>query len=341
MNENLNVDHRAAGPGESAIWRAWAWTVGRVGHIPVSETSVARRGFAVESPDVVLRLEAIGGHFVWGYNLAVGSSDLQDLGVALAASHPDDAGFAYEGAAMGVAIADFLTPGRRMFDAYVATLATGHEYMAWVGLGWALARLPVAPQRALARYRNLHCWLALDGYGFHEGYFNWRRGIVGQRRARGLSPDAHRVFDQGLGRSLWFVRGAQPMQVALAIDAFAPERQQDLWAGVGLAAAYAGASKREALAELLRRSGSYAPAFAQGVVFAAQARRRAGNQVPHLEQACQTVLGLDTLAAADIAVASLPQDGHTLADYQHWRLAIQRHCVSIAPHLDHAENGGL
>lgn len=333
MNEHPNLDYRAAGASPSAPIRAWARLVGRIGRISENETRVARRGFTVDSVDVVTRLEAIGRHFVWGYNIAVGASELSELAKALAARQADNAGFAYEGAGMGLAIGDFLTPGRRMFDAYITGLASGHEYMAWVGFGWGLARLPVAPERALARYRNLHCWLALDGYGFHEGYFHWRTRIVEQRLARGLSPDARRVFDQGLGRSLWFVRGADPVQVALAIDAFADERRADLWAGVGLAAAYAGAADRDALAELVRRSGRHAPALAQGVVFAAQARRRAGNLVPHLEEACMTVLGLDALEAADLAVAALPQDGDGLIDYQRWRMAIQRGCVAVAPHL--------
>jgi hypothetical protein len=320
-----------AQPPASLMRRAWAGVVGYAGRISERETSVRRRGFTVARPQAVARLEAIGGRFVAGYNLAVGASDFQALAARLAQHAPDDAGFVYEGAAMGLAVADFLTPGRRWFDAYIAAPAAAHEYMAWVGYGWALARLPLSPERALMRYRNLHCWLALDGYGFHEGYFHWRRRIDGQRPARALSPQARQVFDQGLGRSLWFVRGADAAPVAQTIDRFPPHRRADLWAGAGLAAAYAGAADAAGLAALLVRSGSHAAALAQGVVFAAQARRRAGNPVPHLDQACRLVLGLDTAAAAGLAVRLLPS-GHTLADYQHWRLAIQRACAARMGH---------
>ncbi|MCU6501678.1 DUF1702 family protein [Rugamonas sp. A1-17] len=332
MNELLDLTAAAAGRSASTAMRAWAWVLGRAGAISTGETEVARRGFTVSRATVVQRLEAIGRQFVYGYNLAVGSCQLQQLAAQLAQLPADDAGFAYEGAGMGVALADWLTPGRRMFDAYTGGPACHHEYMAWVGLGWALARLPVRPERVLARYRSLHCWLALDGYGFHEGYFHWRQRIAGQSRPRGLSADGQHVFDQGLGRSLWFVRGADADAVAVALAAFDASRHADLWAGVGLAAAYAGGCEEAGLDALLAHSGRHRPALAQGVVFAAQARIRAGNCVPHVELACRRLLALDATRAGAIAVAAQPS-GLTLADYQQWRFQIQRACGKEGSHV--------
>ena len=311
----------------SAARRVWSRVIGRLAGLSDDETQVSTRGFAVDQPEVVERLESIGRHFAWGYNHALVSCELAELARALATRPADDAGFAYEGAAMGLVIADWMTPGRRMFEAYVEGPARPHEYMAWVGLGWALARLPVSPLRALSRYRNLNKWLALDGYGFHDGYFNWRRSVVGQRRPRGLTAGAARVFDQGLGRSLWFVRGANPGSVAAAIAAFDAARHGDLWAGVGLAATYAGGAAPTALRTLLDRAGPHAAALAQGVVFAAQARRLAGNPVAHTELACAELLGMSSIAAADIALQTLPTGDDSLPAYQHWRLAIQQRCA--------------
>lgn len=337
MNNLVNLDGLGEVRTPSAALRAWAWVLGHVGGISTKETEVARRGFTVTLPQVVQRLEAIGKQFVWGYNLAIACSELRRLVAPLADLATDDAGFAYEGAAMGLAVADWLTPGRRMFDAYINGPANHHEYMSWVGLGWALARLPVKPERALARYRNLHCWLALDGYGFHEGYFHWPLRLTKQRRSSGLSADGQHVFDQGLGRSLWFVHGADANAVELALAAFDTVRHADLWAGVGLAAAYAGGCDAAELAALLSHSGAHAASLAQGVVFAAQARVRAGNCVPHLELACAEILGVDARMAAAIAVAEQP-DGHTLADYQQWRFKIQRKCMETTQRF--ACNGG-
>jgi hypothetical protein len=83
-----------------------------------------------------------------------------------------------------------------------------------VGLGWAWARLPGNPERRLPALDPLLGWLAVDGYGFHEGYFHWRRRVSARELPRGLSASARRVFDQGLGRSLWFVEGADVPRAA-------------------------------------------------------------------------------------------------------------------------------
>lgn len=340
MNEELDLTMGAERGRPPALLRAWSAVVGWAGTISPEETSVRRRGFVVDEAAVVQRLEDIGRHFVSGYNQAIGSCDLGELSSVLAASERANAGFVYEGAAMGVAVADFMTPGRRMFDRYVAGPAAAHEYMSWVGLGWALARLPVPPERALARYDDLHCWLALDGYGFHEGYFHWPGRIDGQRKARGLSADGQRVFDQGLGRSMWFVKGAAPQRVATCIAMFPAERHADLWAGVGLAAAYAGAVPPASYGATLAMSGRHAGSLAQGVVFAAQARRRAGNPVAHTEQACLSILGLDAASAAAIATDLMPADGHCLASYQRWRFAIVSRCSEVAPRVARQCQGG-
>ncbi len=188
-----------------------------------------------------------------------------------------------------------------------------------------------APLRVLRRHRSINKWLALDGYGFHQGYFGWRQSITRQRRPRSLAGSEAKVFDQGLGRSLWFVCGASPAAVTRTIEAFDHGRQGDLWSGVGLAAAYAGGVDAIGLKVLHAAAGRHAPAFGQGVVFAAQARRQAGNPVPHVELACQVILGLGLPDAADIAHRYLPPDGDDIKSYQRWRLAIQAWCAGALP----------
>jgi hypothetical protein len=320
MGSGVSLPH---GP-VSLVARSWFAVLRRLASISEDLTKVSQRGFTVPRAEIVERLESIGSHFVGGYSLALGCTTLGELALALERVQGEDAGFVYEGAAMGVAIADQLTPGRRWFDAFVQGPAKAHEYMAWVGLGWALARLPVSPLRALGRYRNLNKWLALDGWGFHQGYFDWPRSVQHQGRPRSLVGDAARVFDQGLGRSLWFVRGAEVDAVAAAVNAFDAARHADLWSGVGLAATYAGGVPPGALLQLRELAGPSASALAQGVVFAAQARRRAGNPAAHSELACTHLLGLTATAAADIALSTLPQGDDGLEAYQCWRLAIQR-----------------
>ena len=317
---------RPATRRSGAIGRLWAHALGRLLRLSINETLVSTRGFRVDSPQVAQRLEDIGAVFAHGYNTAIRCDDLGALASALQTVAAADSGFAFEGAAMGLALTDCLTPGRQWFDAFVAGPARHHEYMVWVGLGWALARLPVSPLRVLRRYRSINKWLALDGYGFHQGYFGWRQAITRQRRPSSLAGSAARVFDQGLGRSLWFVFGADPAAVAPAIEAFDPDRQGDLWSGVGLAATYAGGVEAIGLQALHAAAGRHAPALGQGVIFAAAARRRAGNPVAHAELACQVILGLGLNDAAALALRYLPAHGDDVDRYQLWRSSIQAWC---------------
>ena len=137
---------------------------------------------------------------------------------------------------------------------------------------------------------------------------------------------ARRAFDQGIGRSLWFVEGAGPQRLASTIGSFPPDRQGDLWSGTGLACAYAGGRDRAAVEELLRHAGGHAPQLAQGIAFATAARRRAGNLAPQTALACQVVWGLDAEPVARIAVESgenLPSDSVEPA-YEVWRRRIQQ-----------------
>ena len=316
----------ARAPG--VVGRLWARTLGRALKLSPAETRVASRGFQVDSTQVVQRLEAIGANFALGYNTAIGCTRLTQLTQALQRVAPAERGFAFEGAAMGLALTDGLTPGRRWFPAFVAGPASSHEYMAWVGLGWALARLPVSPAKALQPYRSINKWLALDGWGFHEGYFGWRRCIAQQRRPRSLDAAQAQVFDQGLGRSLWFVFGAGVEAIAQAIEAFEPQRRGDLWSGVGLACAYAGGAGRSGLQALRAHAAAadQGAALGQGVVFAAQARQRAENPTAHTGLACMEIIGLDLPEAAALAIQQLPSEGDDLATYQRWRAAIRVQC---------------
>jgi hypothetical protein len=297
------------------------------------EASFARRGFQEGAAEARQRLEQIGCTFLQGYHAALEEDGSDALALRLNGVESELRGFAFEGAAMGLALLDFLTPwNRSRWRSLVSGPGAAHIYMAHVGAGWALARLRRRVERPLARLDPLLCWLAVDGYGFHEGYFSWRRCIAEQTIPDGLSGYACRVFDQGLGRSLWFVNGADVARVAATIAAFPPPRQADLWSGVGLACAYAGAVDRQALVTLRAAVGPYGSHLAQGAAFAAKARQRAGNPAAHTELACEVVCDLSADAAArltDVALHDLSPNGAEPA-YESWRRRIQSQFIQEA-----------
>jgi hypothetical protein len=201
--------------------------------------------------------------------------------------------------------------------------------MAHVGVGWAAARLPWfrrSLERRLADYDPLLRWLVVDGYGFHEGFFSWEKSIREHAVPPQLGGYAGRAFDQGLGRSLWFVEGADPDRIAAAISAFPAGRRSDLYSGIGLACAYAGGVAHETIERLRITAGPYLAHLAQGAAFAAKARQRAGNLMPHTELACHVLCGVPADAAAaitDDCLADLPSDKPETA-YEQWRLRIQK-----------------
>jgi hypothetical protein len=304
--------------------------------ISPEETNFDRRGFPATEPAARRHLETAGGSFVVGYNAALAKPRAAEIVHALNSVDPIYCGFAYEGAAMALALLDLVTPwNRSRLQHFLATpQGDAHLYMLHVGAGWAIARIPWARrnfERAMQRYDPLYRWLALDGYGFHQGFFDTRQYVVGRTPPRGLSTHAARVFDQGLGRSMWFSQGANSERIAAAISAFPASRKGDLWSGVGLAATYAGIVDRRGLEDILNRADGFTAQLAQGAAFAAKARQRAGNPAPHTSLACDVFCRMsadEAAAITDVCLANLSPNGAEPA-YQHWRAKISA-CFSLA-----------
>jgi hypothetical protein len=302
-------------------WLGWL-RQGLLG-LAAQEVTFARRGFQGGETTDRQWLEQIGCTFLYGYHAALLDDTPALLARRLTEVEPELCGFAFEGAAMGLCLLDMLIPWRccRLQD-FLAGPGAAHTYIVHVGAGWALALLRRRVEPLLARLDPVLRWLAVDGYGFYHGYFHWPRYIAGHvppcRRLRGY---ACRVFDQGLGRSLWFVAGADVAHISATIAALPPWRHADLWSGVGLACAYAGRVTRRALAVLYDAAGPYQAHLAQGAAFAAQARQRAGNPALHTDLACTVLCGVSADAAAHIAEVTrqeLPPDGVEPA-YEVWR----------------------
>ena len=291
-----------------------------------SEASFATRGFRASEENARKRLEEIGSTFLSGYHAALEERGFVSLAHRLATVDAELRGFAFEGAAMGLALLDCFTPWRKdRWRTFTQHLAAPHIYMMHVGLGWALARLRRSVTPHLAKLDPLLGWLVVDGYGFHEGYFSWPRYVEQRAIPTPLTDYERRVFDQGLGRSIWFVKGADVAAVAHAINAFPSARRDDLWSGAGLACAYAGGCNRTGIESLRLAAGEHLPALAQGVAFAAKTRQRAANLNAHTENVCRLICersAEEVAAITDAALQDLREEGE-LPAYEVWRRRIQ------------------
>ncbi|MEQ4721850.1 DUF1702 family protein [Nonomuraea sp. B19D2] len=279
----------------------------------IEETRLGKRGFWVKDAAAKELLETVGEAFLTGYAYAVEARRPAEAEERLEQVPARFRGFAYEGAGMGFAILDCLTFGDlRRTREFLRGRGLHHNYMIYVGIGWAMARLPRFLWPADARLDPLLRWLVHDGYGFHQAYFHTRKYVHEQahetrfRWPAGQDRYAARAIDQGIGRALWFVGGTDVEQVTSLIESFPEPRRADLYSGTGLAATYAGGADEAELRELRERAGRHAPQLAQGSIFAAEARIRAGLLFPHTEQAVQVLCGTSAQLAAEISHETRP-----------------------------------
>ncbi|GGM85072.1 hypothetical protein GCM10012275_64810 [Longimycelium tulufanense] len=262
--------------------------------LPMDMADFEARGFRVDRPRERAILEGCARAFLGGFNIA--AAHWKSPHRALAEVPGEKRGFAYEGAGMYAAMRDLVTAGRAgALRRLLAGPGDCYTHLVHVGAGWVFAplgiRLPVPlPPTPLLR------WLALDGAGFGATFFGGERMI--RRYSRGR-PDPHRAVRlAGCGRALWFVECADPDGVAQRIAEADEEARSHLWSGVGLAMGYAGAVGEVGRDRLAAAAGEYLAHFAQGLMFAAGARVRAGVVPEHTERACRQVLSVDAGTAA-------------------------------------------
>jgi hypothetical protein len=280
------------------------------------------------------QLSTVADTFMTGLRVGLEGVPTSGIDARLGPIDPEFRGFAYEGCAMGLAVTDSVSVRPHRTREYFAGPGAPHVYMAYIGVGWAMARIPRMRWRAVIPRHSLYEWLAFDGFGFHQAFFatekwvtqTWRpSGYPAWPGDRAYAGYAHNAVDQGIGRALWFVNGANPDAVTECIAAYDPSRHSDLWSGVGLASVYAGGVDVGALTRLGELAGRHRPAIAQGAVFAAKTRLMTGLVIPHTELAVKTHCELtveDAAAIADRIEAELPPDGATPA-YEVWRKRIQ------------------
>lgn len=297
----------------TSIWRKLRR---RVLTPPMSETKLATRGFHEKNTEARILLETVGEMFLTGYAYAAETKYVEDAVERLEQLPVRFRGFAYEGAGMGFAMRDGLPFGGRLTEKFLAT-AKGDEqvYIIYVGIGWAMARLPRMrwAKVTAAATDPLLRWLVLDGYGFHQAYFHTKRYVEEQYQELdfpwpgGVAGSyARHGIDQGIGRAMWFIAGSDADLCVNMIEKFEPERHSDLYSGAGLAATYAGGAQEDELRVLKDRAGEFSSYVAQGSAFAAECRVRADLIIPHTEMAARFFCDMSARDAAAVTERMRP-----------------------------------
>ena len=289
------------------------------------EADFDTRGFSPCDPTARANLEFIGKQFIAGFNCGLRCSEVLELRVSISHQVSVYQGFFAEGTAMGVAVADAARPWRPLLPSYLKVCESDFDYLTHVGAGWALARVPWRRRAILATLDIVHVWLAYDGLGFHDAYFSPQRLLSGWKRER--SGYETRAYDQGVGRALWFVCGANVTRISDVIAALDRERSADLWSGVGLAMTYAGSGDAAAPSLVKLKAGSCVPMLLQGAAFAAEACSRAGPVPPQVVETVRLLTGLSCDLVVDLVrdARESIESIHTeeFPPYEIWRRRVQ------------------
>jgi enediyne biosynthesis protein E3 len=261
-----------------------------------NEASFSRRGFPGLRSESRRHLEGVIHTFIEGYNIALGESDMVQLSNRLdAAFSPALIGFAYEGAGLYFGLSDlFVGRSESRLAAFTRSAAQQHDFITMVGAGFAIARVPFGLRRFESYQRTLDpmtAWCLADGHGFHQGYFHWKRFIERRQAApASFNLQNRRLFDAGVGRSMWWVFGADPVPIANAISRFDTDRQGELWAGIGTAIAYAGGGTSGVATRLLDLAGPLGSDLLSGIPFAAHMRHKGMNPAEWTDEICWKLL---------------------------------------------------
>lgn len=255
--------------------------------------------------DVFLKglFRGLSGNHVLAEAASFAAGQVQYLGVFL------------EGNAMGLALSDHLTPAKhKRWNTLRSEIETRHPYEIHTALGMALG-LFGGKVETTKSMTSLWQWFVVDGLGFQQGLLHPDKFIERRvRTRRSLCVQGSKVFDQGLGRSIWFQAGGDVQRTCETVERFEKERQADLWVGVGVAVSHVGNLSQTSLTYLRARADKHAANFAIGIAIGAHVRHLNGTGKEVADNACRIAAGVSAEEAAAIvenavaAVSGSPTD---------------------------------
>lgn len=312
----------------------------------MDKLSFASRGFEVTDTAVAQALDRVPQAVMTGFECAATIRSLDGIARRLNLIDPHVKPLAYEGAVAALILRDMLSPLRsRLATRFVSGPAAPYIHMAYIGYGFLLPRMPRQLwQRMLPNFGEPHhsllSWLAVDGYAFDRAYFDPERWVVRQYLPRAYPWQGDpgyflRVVDQGVGRALVWIHGADPRAMAATIERFASHRRPDLWSGVAASVTYAPGTGLDAgaLKFLLSAANGCAPEVALGAAMAVKARHLAGMVPDHTAMASTVLTGLTVENAVRLVddAAEEATSGGRGPGYERWRLRIRSRISEYLP----------
>ena len=281
--------------------------------------------------EVAVRMEKIREIFQHAMSIAKEKEDFKSLVAELDNTENEFRSIAYEGAAMALALKDF-SDGHTLNHWRLFMEGPGNKHSAQVhaGLGWAIAQQRISALPFIETLDPIMRFRMLDGCGYYDGIFRQRQTIAKQTMPTDLADKLLSGYDQGVGRSLWYISKGACAKIPEMISAFSPSRHNDLWRGVGIACVYVGGFDFDILSELLNYSLSHHTQLAVAAALVAQARNNAETLTPDTELACRVWCNCSTQEA--ILVTEKSKQSATLHPddaYKTWLRNIEEELAAV------------
>lgn len=196
-------------------------------------------------------------------------------------------GIAYEATSMCIALEDFKTGNELNRWNNFLKENKAHATQIHVGLGWALAQNEISPIEILHQLEPEYRYRVCDGYGYYEGFFRRRKSILNQQQPEWNDSVATGAYNQGLGRSLWYINNGDINAAKHALEKFPAERHNDLWRGLGIAIAYVGGCNENSLKEIFEKAEEHKVDLAEGANRALHSRKQSGCFSADTELVCR------------------------------------------------------
>ena len=211
--------------------------------------------------------------------------DLNELVFQLESTEREFLSVAYEGAAMGLALKDLSKGGSiQNWLAFVGA-AKKHSPQVYIGMGWAVAQEKYDTSSFIDKLPANMQFRIWDGCGYFDGIFRQRQTIKSQNRLEYIAEKNYKAYDEGLGRSIWYICKGDETKVQEMIQQFSPERHSDLWRGIGIACSYVGGFEENALKVLVASAGEHNTQLGIGAAMVAESRIEADSYTKDIDLA--------------------------------------------------------
>ena len=219
---------------------------------------------------IAKNIETVVSTFQKGLSLSEQEFGLDELISKLNQFEPRYRSVAFEGASMGVAIQNSLGTWNKY-----AKAAEKHATQVHIGLGWAIAEGQMNLASTLSEIEPDFQVKVLDGYGYWHVLFRRRLTIRTQTIPKNITSEYQSGFDQGIGRTIWYITKGEVAKVVNIINHFSEDRRANLWQGIGVASTYVGGCSDELIGELKSASSEFKKNFETGIESAESSLKRA------------------------------------------------------------------